>query len=103
MSAKTPWSQFRCRGTNGDPFSERAVSGSKGSVIGSTVLNGPVSGIEVQFWIQGGTIVAPYGKGDSPNRVGYWKYPTGGRLRRRIKGPGFDNVDLFGTVVSLAH
>jgi hypothetical protein len=80
-----------------------AVSGSKGTVIGSTVLNGPVSGIEVQFWIQGGTIVAPYGKGDSPNRVGYWKYPTGGRLRRRIDGSRFHNTDLFGTVVSLAH
>jgi hypothetical protein len=80
-----------------------AVSGSKGSVVGSTVLNGPVSIIEVQFWIQGGTIVAPYGKGDSPHRIGYWQYPTGGRVRKHIGGPQFDDSELFGTVVSLAH
>jgi hypothetical protein len=79
-----------------------AVKGSKGTVIGSTVLNGPVSGIEVQFWIQGGTIVAPYGKGDLPDRIGYWNYPAGGKLRKRIEGSLFDGAELFGTVVSLA-
>jgi hypothetical protein len=79
------------------------VKGSRGNVVGTTVLNGPVSGIEEQFWIQGGTIVAPYGTGSSPNELGFWKYPTGGRLRKSIDGSEFDDAELFGTVVSLAQ
>ena len=35
------------------------VKGSKGTVVGTTLLDGPVSGSEVQFWIQAGTIVKP--------------------------------------------
>jgi len=77
-----------------------AISGTRGTIIGSTVLNGPVSGIEVQFWIQGGTIIEPYGTGDLPNEIGFWKYPTGGKLRKKIDGSQFGNAELFGTVVS---
>jgi len=79
-----------------------AVKGSKGTVVGTTLLNGPVSGTEVQFWIQGGTIVAPYGTGNSPDEVGFWKYPTGGRVRKSIDSSQFSDAELFGTVVSLA-
>lgn len=79
-----------------------AISGGKGTVIGSTVLNGLVSGTEVQFWIQGGTILEPYGTGDSPDEVGFWRYPTGGKLRTHIGAQKFGNAYLFGTVVSPA-
>jgi hypothetical protein len=79
------------------------VKGSKGTLVGTTLLNGPVSGTEVQFWIQGGTIVAPYGTGTSHDEVGFWKYPTGGRVRKSIDGSEFDDAELFGTVVSLAR
>jgi hypothetical protein len=76
-----------------------AISGAKGTVIGSTLLNGPVSGIEVEFWIQGKTIVEPYGTGDLPDEIGFWRYPTGGKLRKKID---VSQSELFGTVVSPA-
>lgn len=79
-----------------------AISGTKGTVIGSTVLNGPVSGIEVQFWIQGGAIIEPYGTGDLPDNVGFWRYPSGGKLRKKLDGSNFGNAELIGTVVSPA-
>ncbi|HEV3092114.1 MAG TPA: hypothetical protein VGX91_11815 [Candidatus Cybelea sp.] len=79
-----------------------AISGTKGTTIGSTVLNGPVSGIEVQFWIQRGTIVQPYGMSDLPDNIGFWKYPNGGKLRKHIGGSQFGNGELIGTVVSPA-
>jgi hypothetical protein len=79
-----------------------AISGTKGTVIGSTVLNGPVSGIEVQFWIQGGTIIEPYGTGDLPDELGFWRYPIGGKLRKHIGAQQFGNAELFGTAVSPA-
>jgi DNA-binding beta-propeller fold protein YncE len=79
-----------------------AISGAKGTTIGSTVLNGPVSGIEVQFWIQSGTIIEPYGTGNLPNEIGFWRYPTGGKLRKKIDGSKLGNSELIGTVVSPA-
>ncbi len=79
-----------------------AISDAKGKIIGSTLLNGPVSGIEVQFWIQGGTIIEPYGTGDLPDEIGFWKYPSGGKLRKKIDGSQFGNAELIGTVVSPA-
>lgn len=79
-----------------------AVSGAKGTVIGSTVLNGSVSGIEVQFWIQSGTIIEPYGTSDLPDEIGFWRYPSGGKLRKKIGGSQLGDGELFGTVVSPA-
>jgi hypothetical protein len=77
-----------------------AISGTKGTVIGSTVLNGPGGG--GQFWIQGGTIIEPVITSDRPDQVGFWRYPTGGKLRKKISGTEFDNAYLYGTVVSPA-
>lgn len=76
-----------------------AISGAKGTIIGSTVLNGPVSIIEVEFWIQGRTIVEPYGTSDLPDQVGFWRYPSGGKLRKSID---VSQLELFGAVVSPA-
>jgi len=78
-----------------------AVKGSKGNVVGTTVLNGP--GPIGQFWIQGGTLVAPYGTGSLLDEIGFWKYPQGGLVRKSIDGSEFDESELFGTVVSLAQ
>ena len=80
-----------------------AVKGSKGSVAGTTLLNGPVSGTEVQFWIQGNTIIAPYASGTGPDEVGVWKYPTGGGVRKNIGGSEFNDAEPFGTAVSPAQ
>jgi hypothetical protein len=77
-----------------------AISGTKGTVIGSTVLNGPSAGW--QFWIQGATIIEPLSTSDRPDQVGFWRYPTGGKLRKKISGTEFSNAYLYGTVVSPA-
>jgi hypothetical protein len=77
-----------------------AISGTKGSVIGSTLLNGAPG--EGQFWIQGGTIIAPLLTSDRPDQMGFWRYPTGGKLRKKIDGTEFKDAELFGTVVSPA-
>ncbi len=79
------------------------VKGSKGTVVGTTLLNGPVSSTEVQFWIQRGTIIAPYASGTNTEEVGFWKYPAGGRVRKSIDGSEFNDSELFGTAVSLAQ
>jgi hypothetical protein len=80
-----------------------AVKGSKGTVVGTTLLNGPTSGTDAQFWIQGGTIVEPYETSTGTDEVGFWKYPTGGLVRRNIESSQFDDAELFGTVVSPAQ
>ncbi len=78
------------------------IKGSKGTVVGSTLLNGPVSGIEVQFWIEGKTIIDPYGTGNSTDEVGFWKYPSGGKLRSSIDISQYGYAEVFGTVLSPA-
>jgi hypothetical protein len=79
------------------------VKDSKGTVVGTTLLNGPVSDTDAQFWIQGGTIIEPYYTGTGPEEVGFWKYPTGGRVRKNIGGTQFDDGEPVGTVVSPAQ
>jgi hypothetical protein len=76
------------------------VKGSKGTIVGTTLVNGPVSGTEGQFWIQGGTIVEPYDTGTGSDEVGFWKYPTGGLVKKSIDASQFDDAELVGTVVS---
>ncbi len=79
------------------------VKGSKATVVGTTLLNGPVFESEGQFWIQGGTIITPYAPGSSTEEVGLWKYPTGGLVRKNIGGTEFNDAEPFGTAVSLAQ
>jgi hypothetical protein len=55
------------------------VSGSTGTIIGTTHLKGPGRNATSQSWIQGSVIIAPIGPGQADNRVGFWKYPHGGK------------------------
>ncbi len=80
-----------------------AVKGSKGTIVGTTLLNGPDSDSEGQFWIQGSTIITPYESGTGPAGVGFWKYPTGGRVRKSIDGTEFNDAEPVATAVSLAQ
>ncbi len=80
-----------------------AVAGSKGTVVSKTVLDGPVTAVEVQFWIQDRTIATPYGtQNDAIYEVGLWKYPTGGKPAKVIQNGQFSN-ELFGVTVSPAR
>lgn len=71
-----------------------ALSGSNGTVEGSTQLNG--TGWVWQFWIpdtggrkethQGPRIIAPTYAGSDPAEAGYWAYPGGGNATKAITG-----------------
>lgn len=52
------------------------VSGTKGKVQGSTQLQGEM--FEIEFWIQGGRVVATNENSGGSGDVGIWKYPAGG-------------------------
>jgi hypothetical protein len=71
-----------------------SISGSSGTAVGSTTLNG--SKMVEQFWIQGKTVIGPdfYFSGTG---VGFWPYPGGGNADRTIS-----LYDPFGATVSLA-
>jgi|SRR5580698_304114 hypothetical protein len=88
-----------------DMFTDRlyhvAISGSTGTITGVTVLKHNRSNLLAQFWIQGGTVIAPYGRtGRLANDVGFWSYPSGGLPTKILGAPG--SAELFGVAVSLA-
>jgi hypothetical protein len=76
------------------------VSGSSGSVVGTTHLSAR-SHLLIQFWIQGRTIVVPYGTlNREVKKVGFWPYPAGGSPAKSI---GVRKAaELIGATVSLA-
>ncbi len=63
------------------------VSGSSGTVVGTTKLQGSV-GYRKYFFIQGNKIITPKsGKGFGARKIGIWKYPSGGAATNVIKVP----------------
>ena len=79
------------------------VSGSKGTVVGTTRFKGDLSNLVAQFWIDGSTIIVPYGITQrSVLKIGFWPYPAGGAPSKTIYGPR-GAAELFGTTVSLAR
>ena len=76
-----------------------ALTPSKGSVAGSTTLNG--TGWVWQFWItdtkgtkkkpQGTRVIAPTYAGSDGAETGYWNYPAGGNATQAI--PGYAQPD----------
>ena len=72
-----------------------SVTGSSGSVQGTTILRGTTKSVR-QFWIRKGKVVAPdYGK-DDKSFLGFYKYPAGGSPNQTIA------IDGAGSVVSPA-
>lgn len=77
-------------------------SGSNGSVAGSLHLNNVRSHLLVQFWIEGKTLVVPFGgKSRFVKTVGLWGYPAGGAPTAAFGIPG--DIELVGATVSLAR
>ena len=77
------------------------LDGSTGKIAGKTLLRRAHSYRDFQFWIQGGTILSPYGVGDratGDHVLGFWTYPQGHfiKLIRDKEGP-------WGVTVSLAQ
>jgi hypothetical protein len=57
------------------------VSGLSVTLVGTTSLTG-YQAYDVQSWIQGGVIMAQYGK--KPAQLGLWQYPKGGKPNRIV-------------------
>ncbi len=68
------------------------VSGSVGTVIGTTTFHGHFDGVSgAGSWVQGDKIVLTY----RPNNVALWSYPAGGKALKVFKGfKGFAHVGL---------
>jgi hypothetical protein len=69
-------------GYHGSTIYQVSVSGSAGTVVGTTSLGG--SSDVIQFWIQGKKVIGP-NTGSSPN-VMFWKYPAGSTAIKTITG-----------------
>ncbi len=70
----------RAPSSQGTEIYEFAISGSTGTEVGSTPLDG--SSDVMQFWIQGPKVIGP----NSAGSVIFWRYPKGGAPRKSIGG-----------------
>ena len=77
------------------------VSGLSGKVVGTTTFKGPRADELQQFWLQGKTLVMPYGTSTRQmHKIGLWAYPAGGSPTADLTVPG--SVELLGVTVSAA-
>jgi len=80
------------------------VSGGTGTIVGVTPLT-KSSDDNPASWIQGNTVIAPYVKriGQMPARLGFWKYPAGGKVASTLGGLRMQKHDILNDVtVSVA-
>ncbi len=79
-----------------------SITGSSGTVIGTTTLDSKKNHHGGQSWIQGKSVVGIYY--DRGPNVGIWRYPRGGNPQRAIhKIEGFPDYPLWGLTVSVAE
>ena len=78
------------------------ISGSAATLAGTVTLKGAGSYI-APSWIQGGTVLVPFGgESYSPQYVGYWKYPGGGNAKKVVK-KHLDASGIAGVTVSVGQ
>lgn len=88
-------------GTTGELYRIK-VTGSTGTVVGTSRFKGDRSTLLAQFWIAGNTIVVPYGVVKrTVKKIGFWPYPAGGAAAKSIQAPA-GAAELFGATVSVA-
>jgi|HubBroStandDraft_4_1064222.scaffolds.fasta_scaffold00014_64 hypothetical protein len=87
--------------TYGHAIYRFSISGSSGTSMGAVHIKGDKSGLLAQFWIDGNTVVVPYGTKPRETRsVGLWPYTGGGSP---TKGFAVEHAtELVGATVSLA-
>jgi hypothetical protein len=85
--------EYPTRGGSGGQLIWRVtVSGSSVSIVGTTWIRA-FGGDEEQYtWIEGSTVVKPYGKSQKNDEVGYWPYPKGGSKPSKVL-KGFEYVE----------
>jgi len=87
---------------------EVSVSGSKGTVIGGTRLDGAIKRVEGPFLVQSDRVIAPYlpsgeDHGSGVSYVGYWDYPNGGDPKQIVKRFGGLRPDASSMVISVGR
>lgn len=77
------------------------ISGSTGTVVGTTVLAGAKVPADAQFWIQGDKIIVRDAVPPHPPRnVGVWNYPSGSFYKRIFN---WHDINAEAVVISPAH
>lgn len=77
------------------------IAGAKGTSAGRLGFGGDRSMLVGQFWIEGSTIVSPYGTfSRGMHKVGLWAYPKGGSPSASIDVR--NSAELVGATVSVA-
>ncbi len=77
------------------------VSGKKATSVGKTSFKGDRSDLIVQYWIDGSSIIVPYGTlPRDVRKVGFWSYPGGGSPTPTLDVPRAS--ELIGVTVSVA-
>lgn len=78
-----------------------SFSGSSGTSMGAVHIKGDKSGLLAQFWIDGKTVVLPYGtQARAVHSVGFWPYTKGGNHSQSFTAA--HATELVGVTVSLA-
>ena len=74
---KLQWDGKHIALNEGGTIYQMQVSGSTGTIVGTTRLLGDTEPAGGTVWITGNTVLGPHG-GASARRVGTWNYPAGG-------------------------
>ena len=85
---KLQWDGKHIALNEGGTIYQMQVSGSTGTIVGTTRLLGDTEPAGGTVWITGNTVLGPHG-GASARRVGTWNYPAGGnpiKVTRRVGG-----------------
>jgi hypothetical protein len=84
-----------------------SISGSSGTIVSQTQINGDIKHVNLPFWIQGKNIMLTFRPPGRPRVtwLGYWNYPDGGqpqRVLKRVGGLKLRSFNLLGIAVSVA-
>lgn len=71
------------------------ISGTTGTIVGTTVLHRWDTRTTVQSWIDGDRLIAP--SGPTHNALTFWSYPQGGKPAKVLR---FTNASIAGVTVS---
>jgi hypothetical protein len=79
------------------------ISGSVGTVVGTTSLQSPREDNAFSFWVAGQTIVSAYQtRRNRYRRIGIWAYPAGGEPEKHIDSVA-SGQSFWAVTVSVAH
>jgi hypothetical protein len=82
-------------------ISRLTISGSVGTIVSTTKLNGTMTN-PLQSWIYDGAVLVPYSTGKRTHKIGRWSYPQGGKPLNVIAFNKRGSYTFQGVTVSAA-